>query len=74
MIQLNDNLKKALLAMLVTSYLLYDQKHDIMFKEDGSFKNFGLRNDETICHYLLIITLVGLTTYYYLLLKEGRYV
>ena len=74
MIQLNDNLKLAIIVMLLTSYILYDKKPDIMFHNDGKFKNFGLKRDETICHYLLIITLVGFTTYYYLLIKEGKYV
>jgi len=74
MIQLNDNLKLAIIVMLLTSYILYDKKPDIMFHDDGKFKNFGLKKDETICHYLLIITLVGFTTYYYLLIKEGKYV
>jgi len=74
MIQLNNNLKLAIIVMLLTSYILYDKKPDIMFHDDGKFKNFGLKRDETICHYLLIITLVGFTTYYYLLIKEGNYV
>ncbi len=74
MIQLNDNLKLAIIVMLLTSYILYDKKPDIMFHDDGKFKDFGLKRDETICHYLLIITLVGFTTYYYLLIKEGKYV
>jgi len=74
MIQLNNNLKLAIIVMLLTSYILYDKKPDIMFHDDGKFKDFGLKRDETICHYLLIITLVGFTTYYYLLIKEGNYV
>jgi|TARA_B100000212_G_C27016855_1_gene381466 hypothetical protein len=74
MLQLNDNLKIAILFMLVSAYILYDQKPDIMFHEDGRFKNFGLKKDETICHYIIIITLIGFTTYYYLLIKGGKYV
>lgn len=74
MLQLTDNLKIAILVMLTSSYLLYDQKPDIMFHEDGRFKNFGLKKDETICHYIIIITLIGFTTYYYLLIKGGKYV
>lgn len=74
MIQLNDNLKISILVMLVSAYLLYDKKPDSMFQRDGTFKNFGLKQDETICHYLIVITLIGFTTYYYLLIKEGKYV
>ena len=74
MIHLNDTLKMALLTMVIASYILYDQKPIFMFHKDGRFKNFGLQKDETICHYLLIITLIGFTTYYYLLIKGGKYV
>jgi hypothetical protein len=74
MIQLNNNLKISIIVILITSYILYDQKPEIMFKRDGSFKNFGLKRDETICHYLLVITLIGFTAYYYLLIKDGKYV
>ena len=74
MIQLNDNLKISIVVVLVASYLIYDQKPPCMFKDDGTFKNFGLRNDETPFPFFMIITVIGFTTYYGLLLKEGKYV
>ena len=74
MIEINDTLKLSIVIILITSYILYDKRPDIMFHEDGRFKDFGLHRDETLCHYLLVITLVGFTTYYYLLIKEGKYI
>ena len=74
MIKLNDKLKLSIVVILITSYILYNQKPDIMFHKDGTFKNFGLHRDETIFHYLLVITIIGFTTYYYLLIREGKYI
>ena len=47
MIQLNENLKVAIIVLLLASYVIYEQKPDLMFKEDGSFKSFGVRHNET---------------------------
>ena len=45
-----------------------------MFKGDGEFKNFGLKQDETPFSFMIVITIIGFTTYYGLLLKGGKYV
>ena len=45
-----------------------------MFKPCGSFRTFGLNEGETITPFWLVTTLVGLTSYYLLLLQEGKYV
>jgi len=74
MFQLNDKLQASLVVIILTSYLLYDQKPALMFHPDGRFKQFGLSQDETICPFLLVITIIGFTCYYYLLIKEGKYV
>jgi len=74
MIQLNDNLKISIVVVLVASYLIYDQKPDCMFKSTGEFKPFGLKHDETPFPFFMIITVIGFTTYYGLILREGRYV
>tara|TARA_B100000212_G_scaffold296967_1_gene240537 strand:+ start:1328 stop:1552 length:225 start_codon:yes stop_codon:yes gene_type:complete len=74
MIELNNNLKISIVIVLLSSYILYDKKPRIMFNDDGSFKQFGLKSNETIYHFVIIITIIGLTTYYGLLLKEGKYV
>jgi len=74
MIQLNDKLKISIVVVLITSYILYGQKPSCMFKGSGEFKSFGLKKDETPFPFFMIITVIGFTTYYGLLLKEGKYV
>ena len=74
MIQLNDNLKMTIVVILISSYFLYDQKRPCMFKDNGEFKGFGLNQDETPFPFFMVITVIGFTTYYGLLLKEGKYV
>ena len=74
MIELNDNLKISIVVVLVSSYLIYDQKPECFFKSNGEFKAFGLKPDETPFPFFMVITVLGFTTYYGLLLKEGKYV
>ena len=74
MIQLNDNLKISIVVVLVASYLIYDLKPECMFKSNGEFKGFGLKQDETPFPFFMIITVIGFTTYYGLLIKDGKYV
>ena len=74
MIELNDNLKIAIVVVLVTSYLIYEQKPGCFFTSKGEFKGFGLNQDETPFPFFMVIILIGFTTYYGLLLKEGKYV
>ena len=74
MIQLNDQLKISIIVVLIASYFLYNQKPSCMFKNNGEFKSFGLKPDETPFPFFMIITVIGFTTYYGLLLKEGKYV
>ena len=74
MIELNDNLKISIVVVLVSSYLIYDQKPEYFFTPTGEFKSFGLKRDETPFPFFMVITILGFTTYYGLLLKEGKYV
>ena len=74
MIELNDNLKIALVVVVVSSYLIYDQKPEYFFTANGKFKSFGLNKDQTPFPFFIAITILGFTTYYGLLLKEGKYI
>ena len=74
MIQLNDNLKISIIVVLVASYLIYDRKPECMFTDTGEFKCFGLKRDETPFPFFMVISIIGFTTYYFLLIKEGKYV
>ena len=51
-------------------YFLYNLKHPKMFDENGNFKCFGLNKNETIFPFWLVATILGLLTYYLLLLKN----
>ena len=45
-----------------------------MFKPNGEFRTFGLNKDETTTPFWLVTTLVGLSTYYLLLVQQGNFV
>jgi hypothetical protein len=74
MIELTTNMKLSILMVIVSSYLIYDQKPSSMFTPTGEFKSFGLKRAETPFPFFMVITVIGFTTYYGLLLKEGKYV
>ena len=74
MIELNDNLKISIVVLLVSSYLIYNKKPECMFNDKGEFKVFGLKHDETPFPFFMVISVIGFTTYYALILKEGKYV
>ena len=74
MIELNENLKISIVVLLVSSYLIYEQKPECFFTSNGEFKGFGLKPNETPFPFFMVITVVGFTTYYALILKDGKYV
>ena len=41
-----------------------------MFDEKGNFKNFGLNKQETIFPFWLVTTIIGLFSYYLLIINE----
>ena len=74
LITLNDQLKLSVLVVLISGYLLYKYKPRLLFKENGEFKHFGVNNDETPFPFFMVLIVIGFTSYYGLLLKEGKYV
>lgn len=74
LISINDQLKIAVLIVLVSGYFIYEQKPSLFFKDNGEFKHFGLQKDETPFPFFLIVTIIGFTSYYCLLLNDGKYV
>ena len=74
MLRMNIVLLKSIGIFLLTCFILYRIKHPKMFKPCGSFRTFGLNEDETITPFWLVTTLVGLTSYYLLLIQKGKYV
>ena len=74
MLELSDVLMKSIGIYLLVCFGLYRIKHPKMFKSNGEFKKFGFKKDETITPFWLISTLAGISTYYLLLVQEGKYV
>jgi hypothetical protein len=73
MFEMSDILIKSMGIYLLVCYGLYQIKHSRMFHENGEFKCFGLKHDETVTPFWLITTLIGITTYYLLLIQDGKY-
>ena len=73
MLELSDVLIKSIGIYLLVCFGLYRIKHPKMFKPNGEFKQFGLNKDETTTPFWLVTTLVGISTYYLLLVQEGKY-
>ena len=74
MLQMNNVLLRSIGIFLLSCFILYKIKHPKMFKPCGSFRTFGLNEEETITPFWLVTTLVGLTSYYLLLMQDGNYV
>ena len=74
LITINDQLKISVVIVLIAGYLLYEHKPSVFFKDNGEFKKFGVQNDETPFPFFMALMVIGFTSYYALLLKEGKYV
>jgi hypothetical protein len=74
MFEISDVLIKSIGIYLLVSYGLYQIKHPKMFKPNGDFKCFGLGKEETIIPFWLASTLIGISTYYLLLIQQGNFV
>ena len=72
--EFSNNLKITILVYLGACFFLYEIKPDIMFSENGTMKHFGLHKDETVFPYWLVTTIIGFSFYYYLLMKDGKYI
>jgi len=70
MFEFDESLFTALMIYLVSCYILYTLKHPKMFDEDGNFRSFGLHKDETVFPFWLVTTIIGLFSYYLLVLKD----
>jgi hypothetical protein len=73
MFELSDVLIKSIGIYLLACFGLYRIKHPKMFKPNGEFRQFGLNKDETTTPFWLVTTLIGLSTYYVLLVQGGKY-
>ena len=73
MFDFDENLIFAILIYLGSCYFLYQLKHEKMFDKEGQFKCFGLNKDETTFPFWLITTMIGLFSYYMLVLRKTNY-
>lgn len=72
MFEFDKNLFYAISIYLATCYLLYSLKHKSMFDDEGRFKTFGLHKNETVFPFWLVTTIVGLFTYYIMIIKNNE--
>ena len=63
----------SVMIYLITCYLLFSIKHPKMFHENGDFKTFGLNEDQTIYPFWLVTTVIGIFSYYLILVSKGEY-
>ena len=71
---INDQLKISIILVLVSGYLIYDNKPSYFFKDNGEFKQFGLKAEETPFPYFMVLTVIGFLSYYGQILYGGKYV
>ena len=74
MLELSDVLIKSIGIYLLVCFGLYKIKHPKMFKENGQFIRFGLKKEETTTPFWLVTSLVGISTYYLLLVQRKKYI
>ena len=74
MFDFDENLIFAIIIYLGACYILYTMKHPKMFDENGDFKSFGLNRDETVFPFWLVTLMIGLFSYYLLVIRKGEYV
>tara|TARA_B100000686_G_C16569349_1_gene852049 strand:- start:62 stop:283 length:222 start_codon:yes stop_codon:yes gene_type:complete len=72
MVDFDSNLVLAIIIYLCACYILFNYKHSKMFDENGDFKSFGLNKDETVFPYWLVTTLIGLSSYYFLVIRNNH--
>ena len=70
MLDFDKSLMTALCVYLAACFALYQLKHPKMFDDKGDFKAFGLHKHETVIPFWLVTTVIGLTSYYVLVLRN----
>jgi hypothetical protein len=70
MLDFDKSLMTAIFVYLLACFALYQLKHPKMFDENGHFKAFGLHKNETVFPFWLVTTVIGLTSYYVLVLRS----
>ena len=72
---MNDNkLRLSILAILIAGCIAHEMKLPCFYDEYGSFKEFGVKNDQTILPLWLALAIIGLFVYNYQIYTDGKYV
>ena len=66
----NDNLIYSIVIYLIICYILYSSKNKYMFDNNGKFKQFGLKQHETIFPFWLVSLVLGISVYYIKVLRD----
>ncbi len=70
MFEFDEILFITIVIYLVSCYILYEIKHPKMFDEQNNFRCFGLNKNETVFPFWLVTTMIGLFTYYLLVIRS----
>ena len=60
----DKSLVMAIAVYVIACYGLYTLKHPKMLDEHGEFKCFGLGTHDTVFPFWLVTTVIGVSTYY----------
>ena len=72
MVNFDKNLITSIIIYLSSCAIFYNYKPEKMFDEDKNFKSFGLNKDETIFPFWLITSLIGISSYYLLVIRNSN--
>ncbi len=72
MFDFDESFILAFVAYIGACVGLYLLKHPKMFDENGNFRHFGLHKSETVFPFWLVSTIIGITTYYIVILWRIR--
>tara|TARA_B100000745_G_C20045410_1_gene356369 strand:- start:491 stop:724 length:234 start_codon:yes stop_codon:yes gene_type:complete len=74
MFDIDENLKYIILLFILSSYLIYQLKLDIMFHKDGKFKDFGTGSNKTLFPFWLVILSSSSLIYIYIKSKNDDFI
>lgn len=64
MYEYNENIFYSIITYLLICYMLYASKNSLMFDNQGKFKQFGLKANETVFPFWLVALVLSLSVYY----------
>ena len=69
-----NDIKMVIISYVIICFGLYALRPSFMFKEDNSFKQFGLTHDKTIYPFWLVTLLIGIIIYLCIIVKNNDYI